>query len=60
MIEDCFLVSMDRVRLETGTYSAVGDTEESEEHVVVASGHELTDHRLCILPPGQSVRGGHM
>lgn len=35
------------------TYSAVGDTEEREEHVVVASRHEFADHRLCVLSPSK-------
>ena len=30
-------------------YSSIGNSEESEEHIFVASRHELTGHRLGVL-----------
>ena len=32
-----------------GAYRAVGDSEEREEHVVVATGHQLAYHCLGVL-----------
>lgn len=32
-----------------GTYRAVGDSKECEEHVVVSAGHELAYHCLGVL-----------
>lgn len=47
---------LDDVRADDGGGS-VGDSEQSEEHVVVAAGHELADHCLGILYAGEKIEG---
>lgn len=33
----------------TYTHRSIGDAEKGKEHIIIPFGHELANHRLCVL-----------